>query len=295
MKKTFVALLVFISLVSVNLGIYSQPMSNNQYSIAKLKKDLQENKNEKPVYMALIYLYSEEGEYANMFDLMQKVSARFKNDPKVSMVFNNYAKDYFAKGNYDLAEKIVKHSLKYDKKDADAALILNEVLLKQNKIEEDISFLESFLKTAPDEMLLYERLFDLYIYKNDSDRAFDTARRALENNLDTIYFYFLQGMALQTKDLDAARTYYKAYFDKLKMLNDYDLRIKVANKVEETLNNRYATVDDYKNLINYVEKLNPPGSYVLVQARFGQKLFPGNTYFSHKINKIYSDLGLSQP
>lgn len=294
MKKMILIFLIFITLIS-STQTFSQPMNNAQFTIEKIKNDIKQNKYDKGAYMGLIYLYSEENEYENMLNTMQQVARMFKKDLKVLQAFNEYSKEYYSKKNYEIAQKIAKLTMSHFKDDPDVALILSEIYLKQNKLNDSIAVLENFLKKVPDDLLITDKLFESYIYKADYDKAFQTARKAQQYRINNIYLYFLEGLSLQLNDKEKAIDYYKAYHGKLSIAQEYEPRIKVAEKIAKTLTNNAATADDYKTLIEFTEKLNAPKSYYLIQARYAQKLFPENTYFTQKINSIYEKVGISKP
>ena len=104
---------------------------NRCCSVENLKKSIQENKLDQGAYMALIYYYSEENDYKNMFDTINQVNKIFEKDEKILQTFNNYAKDFLLKKNYEISKKIKKATLdKYN--DADTAFIYAENLKYQN-------------------------------------------------------------------------------------------------------------------------------------------------------------------
>lgn len=295
MKKTlFVALIILISSGLVIDKTYSQPLTTNQYAIAKMKEELAKYKGDQSIYMSLCLLYSREKDYSNMLDMMNQVVKKFPKDSSIIATINDYALEYLKEGNYDIALKIIDITLSKYKRDQDAAIIRSEILLKQNKINENISFLESFLKRNPEEDLLYEKLADSYIYKQDYTNAFKTIRTIQDKKIDNIYYYFLEAMLLQMTDKQKSLEYFNAYFEKLQFVEEYQPRIKTAKRIYELLQSSDVSVNDYEELLDYMKTSNVPKSYILLQARYALKMFPNNPYLKTVITDIYAETGIKE-
>lgn len=290
-------LITLILLISSGVAIdkaCSQPLTTNQYAIAKMKEELAKYKGDQSLYMSLCMLYSREKEYANMLDMMNQVVKKFSKDSSITATINDYALEYLKNGNYDIALKIIDITLSKYKRDQDAAIIRSEILLKQNKINENISFLESFLRRNPEEDLLYERLADSYIYKQDYTNAFKTIRTIQDKKIDNIYYYFLEAMLLQMTDKQKSLDYFNAYFEKLQYVEEYEPRVKTAKRIYELLQSSDATINDYEELLDYMKTSNVPKSYILLQARYALTLFPDNSYLKTVITDIYAETGIKE-
>lgn len=292
-KKIFIALLLLIITGTTIDNAYSQPLTQNQYAIAKMKEELAKYKGDQSIYMSLCFLYSKENDYDNMLNMMKTILKKFPKDTATAGVINDYAIEYSQKGKYDIALKIVDITLSKYKRDQDAAIIRSEILLKQNRIDENNRFLESFLKKNPKEYLLYDRLADSYIYKEDYTNAFKTIRTIQDINIENIYYYFVEAMILQMTDKEKALKYFKAYFEKTQFVEEYEPRIKIAKRIYDLLQSNDVTATDYEELLDYMKTSKVPNSYILIQARYAKKLFPESPYFETVIENIYSKIGIS--
>lgn len=293
-KKLIIALLLLIITGTTIDNTYSQPLTQNQFAIAKMKEELAKYKGDQSIYMSLCFLYSKEHDYDNMLNMMKTIVKKFPKDSATAGVINDYAMEYTQKGNYDIALKVVDITLSKYKQDQDAAIIRSEILLKQNKIDESNRFLESFLKKNPKEYLLYDRLADSYIYKEDYNSAFKTIRTIQDINIENIYYYLVEAMILQMTDKDKSLKYFKAYFEKTQFVEEYEPRLKVAKRIYELLQSSNPVATDYEELLDYMKSNKVPSSYILIQAKYAQKLFPESPYFKSVIDNIYSKIGITQ-
>lgn len=291
-KKLLITIFCLISIVisaSITIG---QPLSNTAYSIAEFEKLIKSNNGDRGVYMGLCYLYSREKQYDKMLNIMHTIVRKFKNDNTVLFAFIDYSKNFYNNRHYDLAEDIAKLTMSYNKKDPSIALIYSDILLKKNKLDENIHFLRSFIKDNPDEYALYYKLIDSYIYKTDYKGAFDIIKSAQDYNLEEIYYYLLEAAVLQNIDLDKSKSYYQAYLEKLSIANDFNYRINSAKTITKTLFNKNSNESDYINLIEYLKTQKTPLSIILIQARYAHNLFPYNPYFESCISDIYNNIGI---
>ncbi|MGD9580283.1 MAG: tetratricopeptide repeat protein [Vampirovibrionia bacterium] len=295
MKKILLSTLIILYVYGVcNETSVSQPLTNNQYAIAKMKEELAKYKDDQSIYMSLCLLYSNEKDYDNMLDMMRQVVSRFSRDTNIAATINDYAMEYSRKGEYDIALKIIDVTLSKYKRDQDAAIIKSEILLKKGDVNGNISFLSSFLKKNPEESLLYDRLADSYIYKKDYQNAFETIRTIQDKHIDNIYYYFLEAMILQMTDKEKAIKYFEAYLEKIQFVEEYGPRIKLAQKINKMIRSNDSTINDYEELIEYMLKNNVPKSYILIQARYALKDYPDNAYLEKVINDIYTQIGIKE-
>jgi tetratricopeptide (TPR) repeat protein len=266
--KSFIILLVMIS--SFN-PVQAQPLSNEGFAIVNLEKQVREHPRDKGAYMALLLLYSQNQQDQKFLDTMHTVIKKFKKDDSLIGPFNEYARDYMKQGKLDLAAQISSIALKNYKDDSDMALIRSEILLKQGKYKENISFLSDYLKRNSAQYFLHDRLIYSYLMNEEYQKAFDAARRAQQENISNIHYYFLEALALQMIDKDKAIQYYKAYLDKLQVASDLPQRIKVAQKIYQTLTNKSATQTDYTELVKFTKEQNAPDAIIEIQKRYAAK------------------------
>lgn len=288
MKKILGYIFISVVLMAGTHPGYTQPLSNQQYGIAMLKEQISKNKNDKGTYLALCYLYSQEKEYDNMLNLMNTATSRFRNDKSILGALTEYSKDYYLEGNYNLAEKIAKLTTDKYKDDPDSSLVYAEILFKQNKPGESISFLENYIKRNPKDLIIYDKLIEMCIYKEDYNKAFKVAQEAQNVNLDNISYYLIEGLTLQLVDKDKALKYYQSYIDKLSISNDFEPRVNSAFKIIKTLQDPDVNAESYINLIKYLESQRAPLYYIVIQAQYAQKLYPENAYFSEKLKATYN-------
>ena len=292
MKKLIAFIFIALLLYSSCIPVLSQPLSNNEYAIEKMEKEIKKHKNDMSLYLSLCMLYYNDKQYDKMLNIMHKINRHFKPNTIILTAFNKYSIDLYDSKQYKLALDVSKLTSDNYKDDPDAALIYSRALVKTGNINHAISFLNAFLKRNPLEMLLYDKLIDLYIYKKDYSNAFKSARTIQDKKMSNIYFYFLEALILLNEDQDKSMEYLKAYLDKLSMENDYEPRIKAAKKLYDVLSNSSNGVEDYIELIKYSEKLKAPDSYILIELRYAVKKFPEEAYFTDKIDVLNSKIGL---
>lgn len=90
------------------------------------------------------------------------------------------ADSLYQSGNYKSAISEYKNYLRQNSEDVDAKLILGKLLLFENNISEAEIYLSEIIETAPEYLDAYEMLANVYILKNNLNRAVELLDRAFK-------------------------------------------------------------------------------------------------------------------
>lgn len=288
MIKRLILFSTCFSLLSVNISVMAQPLSNQDYEIVQFEKIVKEHKGDRGAYLGLLSLYYDAHKDQKFVALLKTINKKFKKDPQLAGAFVNYAEDYYNKGQYSLAEEVITEIAKYYKNDPRVPAVYARVMMVQGRPGVAISFLKAFIAKKPREIYAYDMLINLYLYEKQYNSAFEYAKLAQEKNLDSIMYYFLEGLALQLIDKQKAMTYYKAYLEKLSIASDDINRIHIAQKIYQTVSQPHPTSAQMKELISYMETKDPASAYMVIQARYGIELFPEDKAFYLAIIEKYA-------
>ena len=274
-------------------ALESKPLSDLDYAVSDFQKAIKQNEQDQGAYMGLVFVYYENELDDKMLSTLETVYRKFPDKEEFLGTINKYAQAAAKEKRYSLAEKLSKMALNKFGEDQDNVQIYANILFAQGKLSQMQTFLKSYIAKNPTDILMTQKLIDVYLYRQDFEGAYQLAKSSHQKNYQEISFYFLEGLALQGVNQNQAKTYYKAYLDKLSYGYDFPNRVQAAKAILKVMTSETKNPLNYYNLIQYLKKIKAPTSHIVVQAYSAYRLFPSENKFFTLLKDEYEKVGLN--
>ncbi len=174
---------------------------NTSGEISTLKESIKLNPENETNYLNLIFVYSKEGMTKEAFETAQQMQQRFPNSKVVHLALYKF---YLESQNFDAAFSSMKKVLGSEEIGADAKFqVLNDFVLfvRDNpQYEDKVKEVADLFADTEGDPLIYQKLGEYYLLKNDKEMALGFFERGLAASIDN--FELLKNTLMLQLDLN---------------------------------------------------------------------------------------------
>ena len=213
-----------------------------------------------PNYMAAARLLEQEADAGHGLPVLQAIVANSPKSADAHYALAHAAMDY---KRYALAEQEARTALALDSRTDDPLVLLARALVAQGKVDEALPLIQARVKTAGDDVsldLAYGALLSEARHDAESKQEFGSVLKVHPGNPDALYTLGL--MALQDKDLSAARDYFQRLLKTGKRGDDADYFLGSIAETEKR----------YPEALDWYRRVEDGDHWLAAQAGIGRSL-----------------------